>query len=426
MFQFARTSAKAVVVAASAAGFIAFGTGFAGADVLGDTVAPGTVPGLKFGLAGQTPDLSESVSAPKTDNLTTSTGDMSHVGPQSQAKVDKVQGTLDSVTETVGLSHEIEHQRSGPDLNGALNSNVDEQVPGKPGGTHKTLHGTVSKVHGAANTVHNLDAEGLTKAKGLPDVNGLAGAKNLVKADGLPVVSDVGGGLPVVGDVAKPSKGTNGAVQKNISHQRAVDTDAVSGEHPLPGGASEHAPSAPSTSNMPQLPVPVFPLLASLKQLAGGAAQPGAIQPTSNQVDVPTDQVPTDQVPTDQVPTGQLPTNQLPTDSLTSDLPSLGALQSLLSPEKAEVTEPVEATKPVEAKTLPADVKQETANDETTTDTVKPTDAVEPAEAQDVPADVDVNATTDKAKKAPLLDLSNAGLVGDLAGNAGLQDALPL
>ncbi|CAM4144044.1 hypothetical protein [Nocardiopsis rhodophaea] len=444
MFQFARTSAKAVVVAASAAGFIAFGTGFAGADVLGDTVAPGTVPSLKFGLAGHTPDLSQAVSAPKTDNLTTSHGDMSGVGPQSQAKVDEVQGTLDKVTNTVGLSDEVEHQRSGPDIHGALDSGVDKKLPSKPGGTHETLHNTVNQLHGATNAVHSLDAQGLTqKAKGLADVDGLAGAKSPLAADGLPVAGKVGGNLPVVGGVTKPSQGTNGAVQQNISHQRAVDHGSPRSAHPL-GDDPSAAPPAPTASDMPDLPLPLFAVLTPLKQIAGGASQQPAVRPTSHQVDVdsdlPTDQVtkqvPTDQAPADQVPTEQLPTeglptdglptdglpmDQLPTSQLTSQLPTdqlpLG-LKELLAPETPEVSTPAQA------ETLPADVTAESANNET--ETAEPSEAADPIKAKNLPADVDVNEKAKRNQKAPLLDLTNAGLVGDLAGNAGLQDTLAM
>lgn len=86
MFQFARTSAKTAIVAAGAAGFVAFGAGIAGADAVGPAgpqdVAP-TVTGLPEATAGaahmlqenlESPEPAQTLPAPAASNLTTPSG----------------------------------------------------------------------------------------------------------------------------------------------------------------------------------------------------------------------------------------------------------------------------------------------------------------------------------------------------------------
>ncbi|RCV54014.1 hypothetical protein DEF24_19825, partial [Marinitenerispora sediminis] len=87
MFSSARSSAKAVLLAVGAAGFVALGSGVASADVLGDTtrVLNGTVPAtgalgqitdqLQTALSGDTPELATTLPAPAVSNLNTPLGD---------------------------------------------------------------------------------------------------------------------------------------------------------------------------------------------------------------------------------------------------------------------------------------------------------------------------------------------------------------
>ncbi|MBV2363402.1 hypothetical protein ACFPZ0_16125 [Streptomonospora nanhaiensis] len=116
MFQFARSSAKAALVAVGAAGFVAFGAGVAGADVTGAMSATDSLPvtdspavvGLPAGLGGtvthlaENADLATALPAPGTENVATPLGDMSHVGPQVQRHLDTTQGHVDRVGRLVG------------------------------------------------------------------------------------------------------------------------------------------------------------------------------------------------------------------------------------------------------------------------------------------------------------------------------------
>ncbi|MFD0776714.1 hypothetical protein ACFQZ2_22510, partial [Streptomonospora algeriensis] len=101
MFQFARQSAKAVLVAAGAAGVAALGAGSAGADDLGALSATDSLPtsapataGLPAGLGGganspvsglKDADLRTVQPAPSTADLGTPVGDMSGAGSQARS-----------------------------------------------------------------------------------------------------------------------------------------------------------------------------------------------------------------------------------------------------------------------------------------------------------------------------------------------------
>ncbi|MFC7328091.1 hypothetical protein [Marinactinospora rubrisoli] len=90
MFSFARSSAKAVLVTVSAAGFVAFGSGIASADVLGDVTrtlnttvpATGAVNQVTDQLRGAVPangdipELATTLPAPVASNVGTPVGDV--------------------------------------------------------------------------------------------------------------------------------------------------------------------------------------------------------------------------------------------------------------------------------------------------------------------------------------------------------------
>ncbi|MFC4563739.1 hypothetical protein ACFO4E_17900 [Nocardiopsis mangrovi] len=133
MFQFVRTSTKAVLVAAGTAGFVALGAGIAGADALGvsDALAPqASVPastGLPDVVGGaqslvrgvETPNLGTTLPAPDTQNLSGPGGDMSHVSPFLQDRIDGAQGAVDGTRSELGLS-DVEHQSAQGEIAGLL------------------------------------------------------------------------------------------------------------------------------------------------------------------------------------------------------------------------------------------------------------------------------------------------------------------
>ncbi|MFW5415259.1 hypothetical protein J0910_01125 [Nocardiopsis sp. CNT-189] len=107
MFQFARSSAKAVLVAAGAVGFVALGAGAAGAATAPSPLDPATDPvGTLAGevvstaLDGRLPELPKlatTLPAPDTRNVAGPTGDMSDTGPQLQAGLTAVDDAVEDV-----------------------------------------------------------------------------------------------------------------------------------------------------------------------------------------------------------------------------------------------------------------------------------------------------------------------------------------
>ncbi|MDT0301855.1 hypothetical protein [Streptomonospora wellingtoniae] len=162
MFQFARQSAKAVLVAASAAGVAALGAGSAGADDLGALSATDSLPqttpataGLPAGLGGGTESLVSKVQqadqrtvqpVPSTPNLGTPAGDVSHVAPQEQDQLNSVHDTVNEVQHQAGAvdgtattlpAYDAVPQQGDPlgmlptgDLTGLLGEDAFSVVPG--------------------------------------------------------------------------------------------------------------------------------------------------------------------------------------------------------------------------------------------------------------------------------------------------------
>ncbi|WP_017595885.1 hypothetical protein [Nocardiopsis potens] len=107
MFQFARSSAKAVLVAAGAAGFVALGAGTAGAATAPSLTDPatdqvGAIAGEVVGTAldgrlPELPKLATTLPAPDTRNVAVPGGDVSHVGPQLHEGLTAVDGAVEDV-----------------------------------------------------------------------------------------------------------------------------------------------------------------------------------------------------------------------------------------------------------------------------------------------------------------------------------------
>ncbi|GAB3445998.1 hypothetical protein GCM10027570_16830 [Streptomonospora sediminis] len=214
MFQFARQSAKAVFVAASAAGIAALSAGAAGADDLGALNATDSLPqstpvtaGLPAGLGGGATslvgklteaDLSQIQPAPSTVNMVTPGGDMSHLGPQTQGQLNGLQGTLNGVRNTVGLRHGAVPQAApngvvpnqglptGGLPTGAVTDLLGGATSAVPGGITETLPLNSGVVPQAApdDVASTLPADAGGAASTLP-------ANDVLPGQGLPT-----GGLP--------------------------------------------------------------------------------------------------------------------------------------------------------------------------------------------------------------------------------------
>ena len=128
MFQFARNSAKAVLVAAGAVGFVALGAGAAGAATAPSPLDPATGPlGAAAGeavgsLAGgelpELPKLATTLPAPDTRNVAGPTGDVSGTGPQLQeglvAVDDAVEGVRTAASPRTSQADPAEVPQGGP------------------------------------------------------------------------------------------------------------------------------------------------------------------------------------------------------------------------------------------------------------------------------------------------------------------------
>ncbi|RKS06827.1 hypothetical protein DFP74_2476 [Nocardiopsis sp. Huas11] len=91
MFNTARTSARALLVAASAASFVALGAGVAGADALG-----GATDGLPLN------DLGSQVPAPLTEGVSTPLGDLVQVTPGKVSAAPEIEHNTAPVREAAG------------------------------------------------------------------------------------------------------------------------------------------------------------------------------------------------------------------------------------------------------------------------------------------------------------------------------------
>ncbi|MFV2196771.1 hypothetical protein [Nocardiopsis sp. LOL_012] len=176
MFKTARTSARALLMAAGTAGFVALGSGVAGADVLGaaDTLPVGEVTAPVAGA------LAQGVPAP-VDGL----GDLARVQPGQNSVDPRIQhhsapagDIVDSVTDGTGLPLD------------AVGDAVD--TVGGATGAVEGATGTVPLAHPAGDPVSDL------LGGGLPDVGGVLPAADM------PVDLDTGGTLPLAAPADGP------------------------------------------------------------------------------------------------------------------------------------------------------------------------------------------------------------------------------
>ncbi|MFB9802217.1 hypothetical protein, partial [Streptomonospora salina] len=275
MFQFARQSAKAVLVAAGAAGVAALGAGAAGADDLGALSATDSVPtsspvtaGLPAGLGGganslvsglKDADLRTVQPAPGTANLGTPAGDMSGVGPQAQSGLGTVHDTVDGTRDTVGLSNAV-HQANpvggaastlpGGDLLSGQDLPVSNgTVPSLPGGAGTLpLRGETVPQAGPVGILPTGAVEGLLGGAGtlplrgetVPQAEQVGGAATTLPADEtVPQQGDPLGMLPT-GDVLGL---VGGGDLTSMVPAGGAETLPLSNEVPQSGPAVQNRPA---------------------------------------------------------------------------------------------------------------------------------------------------------------------------------------
>ena len=165
MFNTARTSARTLLMAAGTAGFVALGTGIAGADVLGDATG---------GLALN--DLGSQVPAPLTEGLSTPLGELVKVEPGQ-----------------ISAQPDVRHQSAPEALGVGLGDIVSTDTPISAGQDNAADIGPLNTVLDAGQDV--LPLAQATPAAGDP-VSGLLGG-GLLGGDLLGGLGVGGGTLPL-------------------------------------------------------------------------------------------------------------------------------------------------------------------------------------------------------------------------------------
>ncbi|MFL1380051.1 hypothetical protein, partial [Nocardiopsis protaetiae] len=334
----ARTSAKTLLLAAGAAGFIAFGSGFSWADTLG-----GVTDGLPLN------DLGGQVPAVLTDGIGSPVGDLASVQPG-----------------TISAAPDVQHN-SAP--TGGLTDGLPVEAPVALDGNSTDVG--LDTVTGALPVgALPVDAPTVPQSGALDPVSGLVGGLGLLDSVGL---STGGGTLPLSHPAQTPLPVENtvaqveGAVTELGAHEAAAgltELDAASLGEVVPmndavlpvtgqntdisGGAAgiaydlllgETAGTLPQTAPadaLPELPValptevlpqadavdtlPELPVVLPGEQLPSDALSaevlPQAV-PVDSLVEIPV------ALPVDSLPTGQLPTEVLPQAAATDTLPEL-------------------------------------------------------------------------------------------------------
>ncbi|CAL9480927.1 hypothetical protein SUDANB121_03051 [Nocardiopsis dassonvillei] len=219
----ARTSAKTLLVAAGAAGFIAFGSGFSWADTLG-----GATDGLPLNdLGGQVPTL-------LTEGIGSPVGDLASVQPG-----------------TISAAPDVQHN-SAP--TGSLTDGLPVEAPLALDGnsTDVGLDTVTGALPVAAPTVPQSGA--------LDPVTGALGGLGLLDGIGL----NSGGTLPLSHPAQKPLPGTAGKVNGTVNR---LGTGVGQGTHEVGTALTglDAAEAVPMSD-------PVMPVNGQNTDLTGGAA----------------------------------------------------------------------------------------------------------------------------------------------------------
>ncbi|OLT27972.1 hypothetical protein BJF83_16785 [Nocardiopsis sp. CNR-923] len=237
MFKTARTTARTALMAASTAGFVAFGAGIAGADTLG-----GVTDGLPLG------DLGSQVPAQLTEGVSSPLGDLVKVEPG-----------------TVSATPEIDHQ-SNP-VDGVLGEGAPVHAPiGDEANAANVGPLDLGSVQGAMPLAHAVDHQAVAAGDPVSDLLGGSGGDPVSGLLGglLGGVNSGGGTLPLAHPVAASetpgSVGDVPAVVGEVLPMAAADTPVSldPGENSdLTGGATTLLPAV----GLPE-PTAVLPMAA--------------------------------------------------------------------------------------------------------------------------------------------------------------------
>ncbi|MBB4935108.1 uncharacterized protein YjbJ (UPF0337 family) [Lipingzhangella halophila] len=232
MFQLACTSAKAAIVAAGAAGFVAAGAGIASADEFGVTdalrtqpVAP-SVPGLPADPTGPVDQVQRDVEVPQMAHTLPAPGTETPAVPGVDAS--GAEDTLGTVQDAAGV-HTV-HQ-TAPQARGLAHGTVNS-LPAQalPGGANGAAHSTLNRGVNSAEQVNHLSNE-------LPQPEA-------------PAAERPGTGLPETGAPEVPGLhelpdplGTVSGVPETLLPQDAEQTvEQAAGEAPDLDGAAPESP----------------------------------------------------------------------------------------------------------------------------------------------------------------------------------------
>ncbi|WP_046468768.1 hypothetical protein [Allosalinactinospora lopnorensis] len=153
MFQFARTSAKAVLVAAGTAGFVALGAGVASADALGATnvVNPPSAAPTVAGLTAKADQVQRDAEAPHVAHTLPAPASAAHLTSEAE-------NTLYTVQRTAELDDEVQ-QTAVPKAHGLAHKTVNSVPNGVlPEGTNGTVHKSLNEVSNAKAGAGDLTA----------------------------------------------------------------------------------------------------------------------------------------------------------------------------------------------------------------------------------------------------------------------------
>ncbi|MEE2039889.1 hypothetical protein Q8791_21990 [Nocardiopsis sp. CT-R113] len=288
MFNTARTTAKTLLVAASAASFVALGAGIAGADTLG-----GVTDGLPLGdLGSQVPSqLTEGVSTPLGDLVKVTPGqisaqpDVRHQAAPAETAGHAVGGGVSAPVETgeensanvgpldLGAAREALPLGQGADpVSGAVGGlGLLESLGLGGGGTLPLSHGA-DPVSGAVGGLGLLESLGLGGGGTLPlshgadPVSGAVGGLGLLESLGLG-----GGGTLPLSHGASPVRDSAGTAVAAVSE---VGSTAEQGVHEVGSGLSSLDAPLPvrgETLPLAAADTPVGPVDGKNTDLTGGA-----------------------------------------------------------------------------------------------------------------------------------------------------------
>ncbi|MDA2806407.1 hypothetical protein [Nocardiopsis suaedae] len=363
MFEFARKSAKAVLVAAGAAGFAALGAGAASAApvaapqaltpltdaaplMASAALAPVTAPLA----AGEVPEMARTAPAPDTRNLILAGSDASGAGGAVGKGMTALDGAVDQAT---GQKPAAAQRQSAPvggplagnpaaGLNGTVHSTVNRVLNGngalKPLRAHQSaplagnpVPGLNGKAHSTTNRVLNTGKKQLkplrahqsaplagNPAAGHPakSLNGLVHGT----VNSTPKGNPAPGAGPAVRGVADTVSDMVVVAEQDDPRTLTSAEQGASGD--LVGGVADRAGGAVGTV----LPNTSEELTAMAEEPPvtvdrGGVADTvGGVSDTASTDELPAPRsLSAESLPTDAVTEGGLPTDALPTDALPGD-----------------------------------------------------------------------------------------------------------